>query len=284
MRSFFSACLTIAAVILAAVAGPQLWVHQNVANQKGFVDLVGPVGSDPSFQRTLADATAKAVSSQLQSLPLPQSIVQPLFNKATSEITSDPGFPQAWSETLQRSQELTIVDPRANANDSGVLNLDVQPLMRLVVNKVAGNFASSIQLPDQILIAVGSQAQRSTIVDAVDISQSGTWVAAGAVIALALALLVARRRSTVLIGAGVGALIVAAAWWLGLVLIQIAADRTGSSSQIAKVFEQKFLSVAVSDFTQWVLIAAAVGLVLIVVGIITKVVVRSRQGTRRISV
>ena len=47
MRTAGSALLVILGLLLAAVAGPALWLERNVVDGAGFAQLAGPLGSAP---------------------------------------------------------------------------------------------------------------------------------------------------------------------------------------------------------------------------------------------
>ncbi|MBQ1445342.1 MAG: hypothetical protein IIZ13_15990 [Renibacterium sp.] len=265
MRSFFSAIAAIAALLLAAVSVPAIWADRTVVNPDGFVAMAGPLGNDPQFQQALAAATARAVTSQLDAAPALQQLIAPAVQSATQNLAADPGFPAAWAETLRRSNELTVVDPAANANDTGALNLDVAPLLQLVIKKIGAGVGQEIPAPQQVLVSLGSPNQRTAIVRLSEVSSLGVWLAGGALLAFALALVIARRRSTTLALVGLGLAAIAGLWKLGLELLSKNVLDTAGGNAVADMFKQQYVSAAAASFNGWILITliAAGGLVLI---------------------
>ena len=73
MRSFGSAVLILAAVLLAGTAACGAWLAQNVVSADGFARLAQPLGESQAFQSELSTAVAEqAVASS----GLPEAIKQ----------------------------------------------------------------------------------------------------------------------------------------------------------------------------------------------------------------
>lgn len=272
MRSFFAAVAAIAALILAAVSVPAIWADRSVVSPDGFVAMAGPLGEDPQFQKALAAATAKAATSQLDTAPILQELIRPIIQGTAENLASDPGFPAAWAETLRRSNELTVVDPAANANDTGALNLDVAPLLQLVIKKVGAGIGQDFQAPQQVLVSLGSPNQRTAIVKFSEVSSLGIWLAGGALIALALALLLARRRSTTVALVGLGLAAIAGVWKLGLELLAGNILSTAGGNAVADMFKQQYVSAASASFNGWIMVTLVVAAGLILIGLISRAV------------
>lgn len=276
MRSFFSAIVALAALLLAAISIPAIWADRTAVNQAGFVAMAAPLGSDPQFQQALASATAKTVTGQLDAMPGLQKIIAPIINDATKNLATDPGFGAAWTETLRRSHELTVVDPASNANDQGALNLDVAPMLQLVINKVSAGLGQPLQAPQQLLISLGSSSQRMAIVRLAEFSPLGIWLAGGAVLAFALALVIARRRSTTLALIGLGVAIIAGAWKLLLEVVSKNVLDSAGGNPVADLFKQQYVSVVSANFDMWIIYALFAAALLILVGLLARVMARRR--------
>ncbi len=270
MRSFFSAIAAIAALLLAAVSVPAIWADRTVVNPDGFVAMAGPLGNDPQFQQALAAATTRAVTSQLDAAPALQQLIAPAVQSATQNLAADPGFPAAWAETLRRSNELTVVDPAANANDTGALNLDVAPLLQLVIKKIGAGVGQEIPAPQQVLGSLGSPNQRTAIVRLSEVSSLGVWLAGGALLAFALALVIARRRSTTLALVGLGLAAIAGLWKLGLELLSKSVLDTAGGNAVADMFKQQYVSAAAASFNGWILITLITAGGLVLIGLVSR--------------
>jgi hypothetical protein len=118
-----------------------------------------------------------------------------------------------------------------------------------------------------LLFDVGSPAQRQQLERVAAYAPLAWVLGAGAVVALALSLVAARRRSAVAVWTGLGLMVVAGLWQLGngpassFVLAQ-----TGSN-QIAELFTQAFLHSARADFERWILITVLGGAGLALAGL-----------------
>lgn len=276
MRSFFAAVAALVALVLAGISIPVIWAERTVINQDGFLAMATPLGSDLQFQQALATATSKTVSSKLDAVPGFSALAQPLIENVTKSLTSDPGYPAAWSETLRRSHELTLVDPAANANDQGALNLDVAPLMQLIFTKIGSSVGQKIQAPSQVLISLGTPSQRDALVKLREFVSLGIWLAVGAALAMVLALLIARRRSTTLALIGLGGLVIVAAWKLALSLLSQNVLNATGGDPVADLFKQQYVSVASASFDRWILGGLIVSVVLLLVGLVGRVSTRNR--------
>ncbi|MBG0740330.1 hypothetical protein IV500_13160 [Paeniglutamicibacter antarcticus] len=280
MRTLVAAIMVLLALVLTAVAVPAIWADRNVVQEDGFVAMAAPLGSDTEFQQALADATVKSVSSQLDLNSALLALVQPSIEAAAKALSSDPGYPAAWTETLRRSHRLTVADtPGSGGADR--LTLDIAPLLTLLENKVAAGLDVAVTPPEQVLIEVGQPAQRTAIVRLSTYAPLGYWLAGGAGLALLLALVIARRRSSTLVLTGLGLAVVAGLWKLALDRISAAVLASSSGNAIAELFKEQFVSAATKDFGQWIVVALLVAVLLVVVGSLGRVLRRERGSSRR---
>ena len=128
-----------------------------------------------------------------------------------------------------------------------------------------------LEAPDQLRITIGSPSTGSPLPMAA-FAPMGYPPAAGALIAFALALVAARRRWTVLAGIGLGALSLAGAWPLAADAVGRAVTATSSGNEVAEIFKSEFVLAAGTSFGQWIQVAAVVGGVLLVAGLVLRVV------------
>ncbi len=279
MRTFVSAVAVLIGLVMAAVAVPALWVDRNIVQEDGFVALTAPLGKDPAFQQRLAAAAVNSFSSDQIQEPI-AGMVRPILEDAARSLSGLPGYPEAWTETLRRSHRLSFTEPGtlpAEMNGVSSLALDVAPLVGLVAKRLAAATGLPLEGPEQVLIPVGQPSQRQVAERVAAYVPMGSAVALGAVIALLLALVAARRRWTVLAGAGVGALVLSALWTLVAGAVGSAVDGASSGTAMADIFKHEFVAASTSGFGHWTLAAAVAGAVLLVTGF----VVRAVGGRRR---
>ncbi len=213
MRSTLSALLVMAALVVAAVAGPALWLQQNVVDQRGFVALAGPLGGNAEFQEGLASMLAEQATASLNLAPPLNAVAGAIIGSAAHSVYTEPGYEEAWRQTLQRSHDLTFAAGE-NKDVAGDIVLDLAPLVLLVIDKVAGDLPVNVPTPGNVVINV-EQPQAAKLLPAVTMlgGWSG-WLLLAAVVLLFLGVVTARRRGLALVFAGVGLGIVALLWLL----------------------------------------------------------------------
>ncbi|CCQ45429.1 putative uncharacterized protein [Pseudarthrobacter siccitolerans] len=283
MRTFVSALATLLAILLAAVAVPAIWLDRNIVQEQGFVELAAPLGTDAEFQQGLAAAAVGTIDTSAVPGFL-EDLVRPALEGAAGSMTGLPGYPAAWEETLRRSHRLSFAAPEAEAGETASassLTLDVAPLVALGAEEISRTTRLPLDPPDQTLINVGQPEQKEWTERLRTYAPAGYLMAGGAVVALLLALVAARRRWTVLVGAGAGALVLAAVWAVGSQLASAAVLARDSGSEVANMFRDAFVAAASADFQGWTVATAITGGVLVLVGVVAGLIPRSRARANR---
>jgi hypothetical protein len=284
LRTFVSAAAVILGLLLAAVSVPAIWVDRNIVQEDGFVSLAAPLGKDTVFQQRLASAAVGSIDPTGQ-IPEPfAQLVQPILDSAAKSLTTLPGYPAAWEETLRRSHRLNFPaagDGTAAADPSTSLTLDVAPLVGLLTKQISEATNIPIEAPGQTPIDIGQPSHRQLVDQVAAYAPLGYALAAGSAIALLLALIAARRRWIVLVGTGAGALVLAAAWKLGSDAAGLAVGGTASGNEVADIFKSEFVAASSERFGQWILAALIAGAVLIVAGVLFRVVAGAVAGAGR---
>lgn len=213
MRTAGSALLVIVGLLLASVAGPALWLQRNVVEQDGFVALAGPLGSNKEFQDGLSAMVAAQSAASLNLPPQLQDLAAAVINSTAQSLHTDPGYPQAWTDTLARSHALSFA-AAGNKEIQGDLQLDVAPLVAMVADRVSKDMGVTIPTPEDVVVSL-EQPQAARLLPMA--TTLGGWSGPMALIAvglLVLGILVARRRSLTVILAGAGLALVALVWLL----------------------------------------------------------------------
>jgi hypothetical protein len=283
LRTFLSAVAVLLGVLLSAVAIPAIWVDRNVVDEDGFVALSAPLGQDADFQQRLAAAAVGTIDTS--SIPdALAGLVEPVAEAAAGSLTGLPGYPAAWEESLRKSHRLSFADPAslpAEADTATSLTLDVAPLVALAVEELSRTTGLTLEAPEQTLINVGQPDQRQWIERLSAYAPLAYSLAIGAGIALALALVLARRRWTVFFSAGVGALLLAALWTFGSQWARDAVVGTASGNEVADRFKDGFVAAASSSFQSWISGTAVAGGVLLAAGLVIGIASRGRRALTR---
>lgn len=282
MRTILSAVAALLGLVLAAVAVPAIWADRNIVQEDGFVTLSAPLGRDTDFQKRLAAAAVGTIDTG--SVPEALSgLVRPVLEAAASSLTALPGYAGAWEETLRRSHRLTFADPASVPPEasSTSLTLDVAPLAALATEELARVSGLPLEVPEQTLLNVGESGQRQLVERLSAYAPLGYSLAIGAAIAFALALVAARRRSSVIFGAGLGALVLAGLWTLGLQLARDAALAAASGNGVADMFRDEFVAAASVNFQSWTAGTLMTGGVLLAAGVVIRIASPGRRRTSR---
>jgi hypothetical protein len=283
VRTFVSAFATLLAILLAAVAVPAIWLDRNIVQEQGFVELASPLGRNSGFQQGLATAAVGTIDTSAVPGFL-ADLVRPALEDAAASMTGLPGYPAAWEETLRRSHRLSFTAPQAEAGQTAPassLTLDVAPLVALGAEEISRTTRFPLDPPDQTLIDVGQPEQKEWTERLTVYAPAGYLMAAGAAVALLLAVVAARRRWTVLVGAGLGALVLAAVWTAGSQLGSAAVLAADTGNEVANMFRDGFVAAAAADFQGWTLASAITGGMLLLVGVVAGLIPRKRARATR---
>lgn len=283
MRTFVSAIAVILGVLLSAVAVPAIWLDRNIVQEDGFVALAAPLGKDEAFQQRLAAAAVGTIDTGA----IPEALaglLQPVLDAAAGSMTRLPGYPAAWEETLRKSHRLSFADPRSlppEVDTTTSLTLDVAPLVALGTEEISKATGLPLDSPDQTLINIGQSNQRQLIERVSAYAPMGYTLAVGAVIALLLALVAARRRWAVIFNAGFAALLLAGLWAAGSQLARDAVIGTVSGNEVADMFKNEFATASSNSFQTWILASVIAGGVLLVAGIVVRIASPGRRPPTR---
>ncbi|WP_422933800.1 hypothetical protein [Sinomonas sp. P47F7] len=274
MRTFVSALSVLLAVVLAAVAAPALWLQQNVADEAGFVRLLDPMARDADLQSALVSNLDTAVLANSGIPAVARPVAQKAIEGLAQGLVSDPGFPQAWTDTLRASHQLNFTPGTASAN---AFELQLRPVAALLVSKLGGAIGVTLPVPSSLVVQVGTAQQRSWVTGAQDLSGLAQPLSLGAVLALALGLLAARHRGVALAWAGLGLLVVAAADELTTGLVPAVGSALGSSGSMSSTFGARAAELAAASFQPWIGGVAVAGAAFLVVGAVVGAAGRIRR-------
>ncbi|MGO4384240.1 hypothetical protein [Specibacter sp. RAF43] len=236
MRSFASALFVIIALLLAAAAGPGIWVERNVVQEAGFVDLAAPLGSNADFQHGLLAMVAAQTSAHLDLPPQLGHLAAGVISSTAGALASEPGYPGAWAQTLRRSHALTFA-PAGGAARS--LTLDISPMVALAAAKVSGRLGVQLPAPATKPIVVDQPAVSRALPMLATLGAAAGWLGLAAVVLFALAVAAARRRSLPVLWAGLGLAGVALAWELAARFASAQLSRIGAGNDVANQFGEQ---------------------------------------------
>jgi hypothetical protein len=280
LRTFVSALAVILALLLTGFAVPAAWTERNIVREDGFVQLTDRLGKDPVFQARLAGIAVNNLEAQLE-LPAPaEELGASLLKDAAQNMSGWPEYPQAWNETVRRSHRLNFAEPSASpaapaagqatpdAAAETSLVLDLGPFVSLLGEKLRSATGVDLSVPDTAVVAIGGPSQRQAV-DRLTAYAPMWWPAGlGAVMALALAVLAARRRSVVLLCTGIGLAVLAGVLQAGTVLFAGVAGAGLGDSAMGALFARELIAASVAGFAPWIGTTAMCGGALFLAGVL----------------
>ncbi len=258
MRTVLSALSVLLAVVLTAAAVPSLWLERNVVDEGGFVRLLSPLRSDTEFQSALGSALASTVVSASGTPGAARGEASRLTEGLVRGITSDPGFPGAWDDTLRESHRLNFSPDTASTS---AFTLQLRPLAGILLKRLGAGLGLSLGDAPDIEVPVGTAQQRSWLTVMQSAASLAVPLTLGAVLAFVLGLLFARRRDVAFGWLGAGLLLVAAALGAAVFLGSTLAGGQGGGGTVASVFAGRVGPLFADAFMPWVAAVAILGAV-----------------------
>ncbi|GAB4099945.1 hypothetical protein GCM10028789_21090 [Sinomonas halotolerans] len=263
MRTVLSALSVLLAVVLTAAAVPALWAEKTLVDESGFVRLLAPMGQDAEVVSALGTSVA---ASALGSARIPAPL-EPAAQRAAAALVEglaeDEQFPAAWEATLRESHALNF------GPDSAALTgiaLELRPLAGLVLDRLGEGVGADLGDAPSVVVEAGSTVQRGALGFVQDAARLAGPLAAGAVLALVLGLLFARRRGAALAWSGFGFIVVAALLGSATVLAGPVASSEAGGGTAAGVFAGRAAALAADSFLPWTLAVGIAGAVFLILG------------------
>ncbi|GAA1482253.1 hypothetical protein GCM10009624_26930 [Gordonia sinesedis] len=261
-----SALLTVVAMAAIVIAVPSLWVKERLVDTEGFISMVGPLADDQRVKDYLADQITAEVTSRV-AIPGAEGVVAPIARG----YTDSPQFRADFADVVGQQHAWLFDDPASNPGDT--LQLDITDM----VNRVIATTPVQATVPGPVTVPLSEGATGLDAGRYHGVGQQITLIAYVSVIvavaASVLALLVARRRGTVLAWLGIGGLLAAAAAWATSIYIaSLAGDEIANAQDGGKTVAQLAIDTAEQQLQQVAGITAIAGAVVLVAGIVLRLI------------
>ncbi|WP_313407034.1 hypothetical protein [Aeromicrobium sp.] len=266
MRGVFAALMWLVATASLVVTIGAGWTALNVQDEDGFVAMASRLGDDTEVQEAAADLAGEAFADQPS---VPASFHDPVataMSRAVLRLTSSDGWDDAWRATVRDTHRRLYSEPTPTD-----VRVDVAPIIDVAVDEVSRTIPVPVPSPDELLVVVNEE-DPGPFVEATSRAGSLALVAAvvGAVAAL-LALVAARRRSTMLAALGLGAVLAAGAWWLaGRTLLPSFVDRNSETTAHGRALSNVVTERVVASLDPTLLWVALVGVVVAGLGLASR--------------
>ncbi|MFD8688092.1 hypothetical protein [Streptomyces sp. NPDC059651] len=148
MRTYFSAALSVAFLVLLAVLVPlsalSAWVDLEIDDTDRYVAAVAPLASDPDVQNTVADLITDEAMKQIDVGPL-QDTVRDFLHQAVQSFTTTEAFQAAWNAANRTAHEAVTAALDGDSGES--VTIDLAPVTEKVKQNLVDN---GVPFADQI--------------------------------------------------------------------------------------------------------------------------------------
>ncbi|MFK4835326.1 hypothetical protein ACI3KY_06320 [Microbacterium sp. ZW T2_14] len=252
-RAFLSALCIVIATILVPVSIVASWARVELVDETRFVETFAPLAEDPQVQAMVADQVTVAIEDSLnletltndlfdgiQQLDLPPRALaaldllrapaaqglQNLVDTTVTRLVESDAFADVW-ETALRASHRSLEAVAAGGTSSGAVVIEangevgiqlapiIEEVKKRLVDRGIG-FAESIPVIDKTIVVAQSDAL--TVVGTVYnlAVAAGWWTPIIALVLFLAGILIARRRSTAVLGTGAGIALGAGVLAIGL--------------------------------------------------------------------
>ncbi|MEU1469472.1 hypothetical protein ABZ434_14760 [Streptomyces sp. NPDC005761] len=148
MRTYFSAALSVAFLVLLAVLVPlsalSAWVDLEIDDTDRYVAAVAPLASDTDVQNTVADLITDEAMKQIDVGPL-QGTVREFLHQAVRSFTTTDAFQAAWNAANRTAHEAVTAALDGESGES--VTIDLAPVTEKVKQNLVDN---GVPFADQI--------------------------------------------------------------------------------------------------------------------------------------
>jgi len=273
MRTFLAGLLAVIGLVLVPLAAVGVWTQRELIPSGSFTDLAAEVVREPEVHDALTQRVTDEIVARAPQLGSGRILLQP----AVGQVLRSDQFMQVF-RTAVASMHAQLVA----GDDSMQLGLDaLLPLVRDQVALVSEGVADRIPTSGFPAITVLTQDDAPELWRGVEIGRDASWAfPAASLLALVAAVVVAERRSTMLIVVGLGLLLVSTLLVLVVRLGRDPLSRVVGSDVTVEAFDAGYDAVTSSFVTQMI-VFAAVGAIVAAAGVVWKL--RS-TGRRRPSI
>ncbi|MDQ7880141.1 hypothetical protein Q9R08_19275 [Microbacterium sp. QXD-8] len=279
-RAFLSALCIVVATILVPVSIVAAWARVELVDETRFVETFAPLADDPQVQAMVADQVTVAIEDSLdlegltndlfdgiQQLDLPPRALaaldllrapaaqglQNLVDTTVTRLVQSEAFADVW-DTALRASHRSLQAVAAGGTSSGAVVIEangevgiqlapiIEEVKKRLVDRGIG-FAESIPVIDKTIVVAQSDAL--TVVGTVYnlAVAAGWWTPIIALVLFLAGILIARRRSTAVLGTGVGIALGAGVLAIGLgiggSILALSAPSLGvPAGALASMYEQ----------------------------------------------
>jgi len=237
-RDVLALVLLLAATVLGAIWLPTTWLHDNVVEREGFLAITEPLADDPAVQRTLSDTTVETILDDDRIPGAIEERLTPLVQEHAAGLTGTDTYATMWEQTMSELHH-ALFTPGASE-----LDVDLGPVIDRILTPVEERLPVEIPRPDDASVTLTTIPDSPLLNGLSTVSPWASWSGPAALVLLAVALVIAAHRRTMLALAGLGGILAGAAvWGLGSqaeILVPDSIDQAPFLGPIVQVLEGRF--------------------------------------------
>ncbi|MEU9200758.1 hypothetical protein [Streptomyces sp. NPDC048332] len=198
MRTYFSAALSVALLVLLAVLVPlsalSAWVDLEIDDTDRYVAAVAPLASDPDVQNTVADLITDEAMKQIDVGPL-QDTVRDFLHQAVRSFTTTDAFQAAWNAANRTAHEAVTAALDGDSGES--VTIDLAPVTEKVKQNLVDNgvpFADQIPVQHTDIRIISADRADQMRQSFRWLRAAGIWPAVGTLVFALLAVVLAWVR------------------------------------------------------------------------------------------
>jgi hypothetical protein len=263
MRGFLAGLLALVGLVLLPFAALGVWTQRELLPTESFTDLASDVVNEPAVQSALAQRVTTEIVNQAPQIGAGRIVVQ----VGVGQVLRTEQFDQAFRASVgDMHAQLRRGDDELRLDLNALL-----PVVRSQVAQVNQQVANAIPSGGLPAITVVTRDDVPELWAGVQIGRQASWAfPALCLLVLVAAVLVAERRSTMLIVVGLGVLVVATALVLIVRLGREPLSRVVGSEVTIDAFNAGYDTVTSSFVTQ-TLVLAGLGAVAAFGGVALKI-------------
>jgi len=273
MRTFLAVVLAVLGLVLVPLAALGVWTQRELIPTEAFTDLASEVVQEPEVQRTLTERIIDEIVARAPQVGNGRVLLQP----AVGQVLRTDQFDQVFRAAVADMHAQLIAGNEA-------LQLDLSALLPVVRDQIAQvneGIASRIPTSGLPAFTVLERDDVPALWRGIAIGRDASWaIPAVTLLVLVAALLVADRRSTILIVIGLAVLVISV---VTVLVIRVGRDPLSEvvgSDVTVEAFDAGYDAVTSSFVTQMIVLAG-LGAVVAIVGVVLKL---RTTGNRRPSV
>jgi len=284
VRFVATTLLWVVTTVLLAVAVPTMWMQRNVVSEDGYAALAATAAHDPKLQRAMASELTTQIIEFVSANGY-RTLNRDLVSGVVTSYTGNDGFPGQFAQANRIAHRWMFTDSVQQGSDERWL-VDIAPMLNdPSIKQTLGDLDLDVPQTLTVPIAV-PEASALRPGQLRMLSTWGPWVSVGSTILAGVSALFmlasARSRGKALVALGVSALLVGAAGWAALEVVQRYIN-SALNQTVGDIREVADVMVAQADLSMhhWLNLTLAAGGVLVVFGVAVSLMggLRRREGS-----